>query len=233
MASVTKAIDLYAELGVSREATAAEIRCAYRRRAKHAHPDAGGSPDAFERLQLAHDILTDAEKRRIYDETGAIEAPRADNADAAALGVIGQMLAAMLDGEDEPHQIDLRRQLIRKMRELLEGANDALAKGSRAAARAKKLVGRFKAKADGSPTPIEAMLQHQISRHEAALEKHAAARAAFTRAIEILETWDFEREPLPPSAFGGRGVLNAWNSPSYLHQQNPLYGVAQRTNNRF
>lgn len=37
-------IDLYAELGVAREANAVDIRRAYRRRAKHAHPDAGGSP---------------------------------------------------------------------------------------------------------------------------------------------------------------------------------------------
>jgi curved DNA-binding protein CbpA len=216
------AIDLYAELGVTCEATAAEIRRAYRRRAKHVHPDAGGSPESFERLQLAHDILSDPEKRRIYDEAGTIEAPRADNADAAAFGLIGQLLAAFLGEEAEPHQIDLRHHMIQKARELLTGVNNALAKSSRAAARAKKLMGRFKVTADGSPTPMEAMLQHQIALHEAAVEKHTVAKSAFVRVIEILETWDFEREGQPQTFMR---AFNEWSSP--LYQQSAFYGSQQ------
>jgi curved DNA-binding protein CbpA len=46
-----------AVLGVGRDATAAEIRAAYRKAAKLAHPDLGGSSEAFRRVQAAVDAL--------------------------------------------------------------------------------------------------------------------------------------------------------------------------------
>jgi curved DNA-binding protein CbpA len=213
------AIDLYAELGVSREASVVEIRRAYRRRAKHAHPDAGGSPEAFERLQLAHDILTDPEKRRTYDETGAIDEPRADNMDAAALGIISQLLASFLDGDVEPHEVDLRRRMIDQAREMLDGANKVIARSGRAAARARKLMGRFKTKADSAPTPVEVMLQRQISQNEAAEAKHKFAKTAFVRAIEMLEAWDFDHERPMPADFG-QSLFRSTNS---TFQQRPFF----------
>jgi curved DNA-binding protein CbpA len=39
--------DLYAALGVARDADRADIRRAYRDKARSAHPDAGGSPEEF------------------------------------------------------------------------------------------------------------------------------------------------------------------------------------------
>ena len=44
-------------LGVGPDATAAEIRAAYRRKAKLAHPDLGGSKEAFLRVHTAVDAL--------------------------------------------------------------------------------------------------------------------------------------------------------------------------------
>ena len=44
-------------LGVGRDASADEIRTAYRRAAKRAHPDRGGSSEAFQRVRMAADVL--------------------------------------------------------------------------------------------------------------------------------------------------------------------------------
>ena len=58
--------DHYEILGVTRSASAEEIRAAYRRAAKKAHPDQGGSDEAFRRIQAAAEILlADAEKRSV------------------------------------------------------------------------------------------------------------------------------------------------------------------------
>ena len=65
--------DLYDTLGVEREADPAAIRAAYRRRAKQAHPDAGGTAPEFERLNRAKLVLLDPERRRKYDETGKVD----------------------------------------------------------------------------------------------------------------------------------------------------------------
>ena len=51
----------YEVLGVPRDATTEEIRRAYRRAARAAHPDVGGDPAAFRAVTRAWDLLGDAE----------------------------------------------------------------------------------------------------------------------------------------------------------------------------
>lgn len=64
--------DYYDVLGVSADASADEIRRAYRRLARTAHPDANpDDPSAegrFKAISAAYDVLGDAEKRAEYDE---------------------------------------------------------------------------------------------------------------------------------------------------------------------
>src|SRR5262245_25393894 len=60
----------YEILGVKPDASFDEIRQAYRQLSKTAHPDVGGDHETFQRLVKAHDLLTDPERRRRYDETG-------------------------------------------------------------------------------------------------------------------------------------------------------------------
>lgn len=65
-------VDLYAVLGVSKKAEQEEIRSAYKKLAKEHHPDKGGDPEKFKEIQQAHEILSDEEKRRMYDMTGSV-----------------------------------------------------------------------------------------------------------------------------------------------------------------
>ena len=63
--------DPYDVLGVARNANAAEIKSAYRKRAKKLHPDANKhDPKAatrFAELNAAHEIVGDADKRKAFD----------------------------------------------------------------------------------------------------------------------------------------------------------------------
>jgi molecular chaperone DnaJ len=62
--------DYYRILGISRDASAAAIKRAYRRLAKRYHPDVAADPipEAFQDLQAAYETLADADRRRRYDE---------------------------------------------------------------------------------------------------------------------------------------------------------------------
>lgn len=62
--------DLYDTLEISPTATQAEIKKAYRRLALVHHPDKGGDQEAFKKITAAHEILSDEEKRQVYDTHG-------------------------------------------------------------------------------------------------------------------------------------------------------------------
>lgn len=65
--------DLYEILGVSRDADSSEIRKAYKDLSKIHHPDKGGDPEKFKEVNLANEILSDDNKRKMYDMTGSTE----------------------------------------------------------------------------------------------------------------------------------------------------------------
>lgn len=64
--------DYYKILGVDRNATASEIKKAYRKLAKEHHPDVSNKPDEkFKEISEAYSVLSDIDKRRNYDRGGS------------------------------------------------------------------------------------------------------------------------------------------------------------------
>lgn len=66
--------DLYATLGVPREATTEDIKKAFRQRARECHPDVAGDDPAaakrFDKVRKAYEVLVDPVKRAKYERGG-------------------------------------------------------------------------------------------------------------------------------------------------------------------
>ena len=64
--------DYYQILGVPRNASAEEIKKAYRKLAHKYHPDKGGTEEKFREISEAYQILSNKEKRAQYDQFGRV-----------------------------------------------------------------------------------------------------------------------------------------------------------------
>lgn len=65
--------NLYDVLGVPKNASADQIRVAYKKLALKHHPDKGGDPEKFKEISKANEVLSDEERRKMYDMTGSTD----------------------------------------------------------------------------------------------------------------------------------------------------------------
>jgi molecular chaperone DnaJ len=93
--------DLYAVLGVGRDASDAEIKRAFRRLAQQWHPDVNqdaGADERFKQINQAYQVLSDPQRRQAYDMFGTT----GDGADpgfgTAGFGSFGDIFDAFFGG---------------------------------------------------------------------------------------------------------------------------------------
>ncbi len=87
MSPSAKKKDLYQALGVARDASEDTIRKAYRRLARKYHPDVNpgdqGAEERFKEISEAYAVLSNTEKRRLYDEFGEVSLEAGFDAEGA------------------------------------------------------------------------------------------------------------------------------------------------------
>jgi len=83
--------EFYKILGVSKDATDAEIKKAYKRGALKHHPDKGGDPEKFKEFSEAAEVLMDEEKRALYDKYGKEGIEEGGGGGGSAEDVFAQM----------------------------------------------------------------------------------------------------------------------------------------------
>ena len=92
--------DYYGVLGVRRDADADEIKKAYRRLARELHPDVNPDPalqERFKEVTQAYEVLSDPEKRQMYDLGADPFAPGGGRPGAAGFGTAGFPFSDLMD----------------------------------------------------------------------------------------------------------------------------------------
>ena len=88
----------YEVLGVAREASGEDVRKAYKREALKHHPDRNpgdhGAEAKFKEVNEAYQVLSDDQKREVYDRFGHAGL---DGSMGAGFGGVGDMFAHMQD----------------------------------------------------------------------------------------------------------------------------------------
>lgn len=209
----------YEELGIDRGATEDEIRWAYRKAAKLAHPDAGGTAEAFDKIATSLAVLTDPARRKTFDETGRIDGGQPDNDRAAALQVVERHVADLVNafintGMDpakdipDPRTLDVPAEIVRRIEGEIRMAEQGLEGGARIVAYLKDLGARFEPKADvglpeGEEDPIARGFKRQVEQNERQLANLRKSIEVHRLAIEIARGYSFLAAPIfiDPAAY--------------------------------
>jgi curved DNA-binding protein CbpA len=191
--------DLYAVLGVSRDADRPTIRRAYWKLARRAHPDAGGSPEAFALIKTAHDVLTDEARRRRYDDTGeagelTVDARRAQLIEMLSVGLDLAMLK-LSQRNQPPKCLDMVSLTGDALRERRREWDDQRREFERAAERSRELLGRFEA-ASGDRL-METVVEGRIAACQIQIEALSTRIKLVDDALERLHGISFRMAPEP------------------------------------
>lgn len=131
--------DLYEILGVPRGADIQDIKKAYREKARKCHPDVSPEdPDSehkFKELTFAYEVLSDPEKRRLYDTYGIEGLRRGAGVDFNGFGSISDLFDIFFGGgftdpfgtrrarRSRSHGRDMELEVTVSLGEVLEGAD--------------------------------------------------------------------------------------------------------------
>ncbi|KQV65378.1 J domain-containing protein [Rhizobium sp. Root1220] len=179
----------YEILGVRRDATDDQVKAAYRRRAKTTHPDSGGDPEAFSRVQKAYELLLDPVRRKVFDDTG-YDVELADPVDLQALIVIEKLVNQLTLDEREPGTFDplarMRTDLSEEMRKARFSKRELERHSSRIEHHLERLEKR--------PTTdiLGSMLRARIKAIATAIGETEAKIKASERACEMLYDYSYE-----------------------------------------
>jgi hypothetical protein len=186
---------LYATLGLTSQATAEEIKKAYRSAAQKHHPDKQGDPETFKAVQAAYDVLSDPEKRAEYDTTG--EVPKAGpSLRDEAVGILSQAIDIFLQKCD-PATDNLLTVTTKVMDAELVEIKATIDKMMTARDKARVALARTTAKATSQALPE--LLKHLDTRFEQPIKEAERQLERVNLAREILLDYTYRVDPKVPA----------------------------------
>jgi curved DNA-binding protein CbpA len=198
---MTEKFNLYDALHADPGDITDTIKNLYRKLAKRMHPDVGGDPEAFRRIQFAYGVLSDPERRKRYDETGEIDHQSIDNRRAAALQRISMEIGKHFDAfimrgfspQFDPSGWDMIGLVREQLGQELATVKEQVEIGTKAIAFYGKMQKKFK-KHGGGPNALADMMAAKIKQSNESLAMLAKAIEELTYALEVCNEFYFDRD---------------------------------------
>lgn len=190
----------YEVLGVARDADAKAVKSAFLKRAKTAHPDAGGDAESFDRLTRAKNVLVDPVRREKFDRTGTME-DTVDNSAGQSFQILMQTLYAVLDLVEKQQMTLEHVDVLGMVRNDLQANIEQTTRNEhelrKKAGEVRKVAERFKSK-KGSENRIAAAFEAKAQEYERSADGLVQSRGLLEEALKTANAHDFDFTPAPP-----------------------------------
>lgn len=178
----------YDTLGIPREASADDIKQAFRRKSSERHPDKGGNADDMAAVNRAYETLGDEARRAEYDATGSSTEPGSVQAEARDALLV--LFRASIDNSEGDHVAEVRSMLGQHAAGLLRGQADCEKKRTRLLRRRKKV--RVKA----GENLVHALIDEQVRALDQQLARMPRGFEVNRLALEMLGSYEMAEESL-------------------------------------
>jgi curved DNA-binding protein CbpA len=181
----------YEVLDIPTDATAEDIKNAYRNKSKETHPDSGGSNDAFVIVNACYIILADPSKRKRYDETGSTEPEISFEKEFA--GFIQGVFVPFISTLDVNH-IDLVKELRKYVFHSEKELNKNINAEEITLKRVMNVKSRLKSKGDSI---IHGVLDLQISQHNINIQSYHQNIGFLHKCQQVIEDYTYNIDEVP------------------------------------
>lgn len=199
----------YDELGIPTDASEADIKKAYRKAAKQAHPDAGGDPEKWGALVRSYEVLSSSERRDKYDRTGDTEDRTFDQRQAEIRQTVARLISEIIASQHAVDSSDIGALCIDHLGNVRTNIVTSIMETDRKLARAEAMAKRFKkaaakkrrkghrgafAKEQAPPPPglVEEALVQAAKELRAHREKQQQAMDMHDQVTAVFEAMSYE-----------------------------------------